>query len=124
MKERFGETTRRNFLKLGAAAGGDLLVARGPGQAFADASEPARGLPPLKITDLRVIVTSPDRNYVLVKIMTSEPGLYGVGDATLNGRELAVAADLEKHIAPLLVGRDPEQIEIGRASCRERVWDE
>ncbi|PYV21373.1 MAG: bifunctional D-altronate/D-mannonate dehydratase, partial [Acidobacteria bacterium] len=43
--------------------------------------------------------------------MTSEPGLYGVGDATLNGRELAVAADLEKHIAPLLVGRDPEQIE-------------
>ena len=70
-----------------------------------------RGLPPLKITDVRVIVTSPDRNYVLVKILTSEPGLYGVGDATLNGRELAVAADLEKHIAPILIGRDPEQIE-------------
>ena len=70
-----------------------------------------RGLPPLKISDVRVIVTCPDRNYVLVKILTSEPGLYGVGDATLNGRELAVAEDLEKHIAPLLIGRDPEQIE-------------
>jgi mannonate dehydratase len=68
-------------------------------------------LPPLKITDVRVIVTCPGRNYVLVKILTSEPGLYGVGDATLNGRELAVATDLEKHIAPLLIGRDPEAIE-------------
>jgi mannonate dehydratase len=71
----------------------------------------ARGFPPLKITDVRVIVTSPDRNYVLVKILTSEPGLYGVGDATLNGRELPVATTLEKHIGPLLIGRDPEQIE-------------
>lgn len=69
------------------------------------------GLPPLKITEARVIVTAPDRNYVLVKIMTSEPGLYGLGDATLNGRELAVAEDLEKYVVPLLIGRDPEQIE-------------
>ena len=78
-----------------------------------DAPRPAStaGLPPLKITDVRVIVTCPGRNYVLVKIMTSEPGLYGVGDATLNGRELAVASDLEKHIAPLLIGRDPEAVE-------------
>ncbi|HUU15195.1 MAG TPA: D-mannonate dehydratase ManD [Terriglobia bacterium] len=68
-------------------------------------------MPKLKITDVRVIVTCPGRNYVLVKILTNEPGLYGVGDATLNGRELAVAAALEKHIAPLLIGRDPEQIE-------------
>jgi mannonate dehydratase len=43
--------------------------------------------------------------------MTDEPGLYGVGDATLNGRELAVATALERHIAPLLVGRDPDRIE-------------
>ena len=54
---------------------------------------------------------NPGRNYVLVKILTSEPGLYGVGDATLNGRELAVASDLENHIAPLLIGRDPEAVE-------------
>ncbi len=65
----------------------------------------------MKITEVRVIVTCPGRNYVVVKIMTDEPGLYGVGDATLNGRELAVAEALEKHLAPLLIGRDPERIE-------------
>jgi mannonate dehydratase len=71
----------------------------------------ARGGPRLKITEVRVIVTCPDRNYVLVKVLTSEPGLYGVGDATLNGRELAVATTIEKHIAPMLLGGDPEQVE-------------
>ena len=43
--------------------------------------------------------------------MTDDPGLYGVGDATLNGRELAVAEALREHIAPLLIGRDPDRIE-------------
>ena len=58
----------------------------------------------MKITDVRVIVTCPGRNYVAVKILTDEPGLYGVGDATLNGRELAVASALQEHLAPLLIG--------------------
>jgi mannonate dehydratase len=65
----------------------------------------------MKITDVRVIVTCPGRNYVVVKIVTDSPGLYGVGDATLNGRELAVASALRDHIAPLLIGRDPDRIE-------------
>lgn len=65
----------------------------------------------MKITNVKVVVTCPGRNYVLVKIETDEPGLYGWGDATLNGRELAVAAALEQHIAPLLIGRDPDRIE-------------
>jgi len=65
----------------------------------------------MKITEVRVIVTCPLRNYVVVKIMTDEPGLYGVGDATLNGRELAVATVLQEHIAPLLIGRDPDRVE-------------
>jgi mannonate dehydratase len=65
----------------------------------------------MQITEVRVIVTCPGRNYVLIKIMTDEPGLYGVGDATLNGRELSVATALEEHIAPLLIGRDPDRIE-------------
>ncbi len=65
----------------------------------------------MKITEVRVIVTCPTRNYVVVKILTDEPGLYGVGDATLNGRELAVATALKEHIAPLLIGRDPDRIE-------------
>ncbi len=77
----------------------------------------------MKITDVRVIVTCPTRNYVVVKIMTDEPGLYGVGDATLNGRELAVAVALTEHIAPLLIGRDPDQIEdIWQMLFRGTYW--
>jgi mannonate dehydratase len=65
----------------------------------------------MRITNVKALVTCPGRNYVLVKIETDQDGLYGWGDATLNGRELAVLAALEEHIAPLLIGRDPDQIE-------------
>jgi mannonate dehydratase len=64
----------------------------------------------MKITQARVIVCSPGRNFVTLKIETDE-GLYGIGDATLNGRELAVAAYLTEHVIPCLMGRDPPQIE-------------
>ncbi|MHC0505618.1 D-mannonate dehydratase ManD [Achromobacter aegrifaciens] len=64
----------------------------------------------MKITQVRVIVCSPGRNFVTLKIETDE-GLYGIGDATLNGRELAVAAYLTEHVIPCLIGRDPQQIE-------------
>jgi mannonate dehydratase len=63
-----------------------------------------------RITAARVIVTCPDRNFVTLKIETDE-GVYGVGDATLNGRELAVAAYLQEHVAPCLIGRDAHRIE-------------
>jgi mannonate dehydratase len=57
-----------------------------------------------------VFVTSPGRNFVTLKITTSD-GVTGLGDATLNGRELAVVAYLQEHIVPLLIGRDPQNIE-------------
>lgn len=77
----------------------------------------------MRITEVRVVVTCPGRNYVLVKILTDEPGLYGVGDATLNGRELAVAAALQEHLAPLLLGRDPDRIEdIWQSLFRGAYW--
>ncbi|MET0355032.1 MAG: bifunctional D-altronate/D-mannonate dehydratase, partial [Plantibacter flavus] len=41
------------------------------------------------IDKAEVIVTSPDRNFVTLKL-TTDDGLTGLGDATLNGRELAV----------------------------------
>ena len=63
-----------------------------------------------KITAARVIVTSPGRNFVTLKIETSD-GVHGVGDATLNGRELAVASYLADHVIPCLIGRDAHQIE-------------
>jgi mannonate dehydratase len=64
----------------------------------------------VRIVDARVIVCSPGRNFVTLKI-TTEDGVYGLGDATLNGRELAVAAYLSEHVVPLLVGRDARRIE-------------
>lgn len=64
----------------------------------------------MKITDAKVFVCSPGRNFVTLKIMTDE-GVYGLGDATLNGRELAVASYLEDHVIPCLIGRDPAEIE-------------
>ena len=64
----------------------------------------------MKITAARVIVCCPGRNFVTLKIETDE-GLTGVGDATLNGRELAVAAYLTEHVIPLLIGRDARRIE-------------
>ena len=64
----------------------------------------------MRIVDAKVIVTCPDRNFVTLKI-TTDDGLTGVGDATLNGRELAVASYLEDHVCQLLIGRDPSRIE-------------
>lgn len=64
----------------------------------------------MKITNARVIVCSPGRNFVTLKIETDQ-GLTGLGDATLNGRELAVAAYLQEHVIPCLIGRDAHQIE-------------
>ncbi|MEU4423585.1 D-mannonate dehydratase ManD [Actinoplanes sp. NPDC024001] len=64
----------------------------------------------MRITEARVIVTCPGRNFVTLKIVTDE-GVTGVGDATLNGRELAVAAYLTEHVVPVLIGRDPARIE-------------
>lgn len=63
-----------------------------------------------KIIDARVIVTCPGRNFVTLRIET-EDGVHGVGDATLNGRELAVASYLTDHVIPCLIGRDAHRIE-------------
>ena len=57
-----------------------------------------------------VIVTSPNRNFVTLRLQTDE-GHVGLGDATLNGRELAVVAYLKEHVVPLLLGKDAHRIE-------------
>ena len=64
----------------------------------------------MKIQAAKVIVTCPGRNFVTLKIVTDQ-GVHGIGDATLNGRELSVASYLEDHVIPCLIGRDPRQIE-------------
>jgi mannonate dehydratase len=64
----------------------------------------------MKIVDASVIVCCPGRNFVTLKLVT-EDGISGLGDATLNGRELAVASYLQDHVIPLLIGRDARRIE-------------
>jgi mannonate dehydratase len=64
----------------------------------------------MKITDAKVFVCSPGRNFVTLRLYTDE-GLTGLGDATLNGRELAVASYLTDHILPCVIGRDPFETE-------------
>jgi mannonate dehydratase len=64
----------------------------------------------VKIVDARVIVCCPGRNFVTLKIITDE-GIYGLGDATLNGMEKSVVSYLENYCIPSLIGRDPRNTE-------------
>jgi len=64
----------------------------------------------MEIERAEVIVTSPGRNFVTLRLTTND-GVQGIGDATLNGRELAVASYLRDHLCPLVIGRDPHKIE-------------
>ena len=64
----------------------------------------------MKITAARVIVCAPGRNFVTLKIETDQ-GLHGIGDATLNGREMSVVAYLQDHVLPCLIGRDAHAVE-------------
>lgn len=76
-------------------------------------AEAARGLPDLKITAVKVIPTSAGHHYqwVFLKILTSEPGLYGIGSASNLNQAAAVAAAIEKQYAPFWIGKNPAQIE-------------
>ena len=75
-----------------------------------ESSEPQGSRRDREIVAARVIITSPGRNFVTLRIETRS-GVWGIGDATLNGRELAVAAYLEHHVIPNLIGRDAGRIE-------------
>ena len=72
--------------------------------------KPITGVIKMKIKDIKVFVCSPGRNFVTVKV-TTEDGVYGLGDATVNGRELAVVTYLDEHVIPCLIGRDANTIE-------------
>ena len=66
----------------------------------------------VKIQDIKVICTAPEGiNLVVVKVLTNQPGLYGLGCATFAYRHLTVKHLIEEYLTPLLVGRDVEDIE-------------
>jgi mannonate dehydratase len=82
------------------------------------------GLPPLKITDVRAVLTAPrDIRLVIVKVMTSEPGLYGLGCATFTQRARVVQTAVDQYLKPFLVGKDPARIEdIWQSSFVSSYW--
>ena len=64
------------------------------------------------IKDVQTILTQPEGSrLIIVKIVTSQPGLYGLGCATFTQRFHAVHTAIEKHIKPFLIGRDVSRIE-------------
>jgi mannonate dehydratase len=110
---------RRDWLKWGTLGAGlaglpglmatQLGSAAGPG-----ASDPVGDtkLSPLKITDIKTILTAPARiRLVVVKVMTNEPGLYGLGCATFTQRAHVVETAVDKYLKPFLVGKNPLHIE-------------
>src|SRR5262245_37468966 len=105
------QPTRRTVLGLAGLA---TATASLPGlETAALAQENARrGQPPLKITDIKTILVQPGSEHlVIVKVLTSEPGLYGIGCATHGERPLAVAAAINDHVKPLLIGKECDRIE-------------
>ncbi|MGA1236639.1 MAG: enolase C-terminal domain-like protein [Limisphaerales bacterium] len=105
---------RRDLLKslgLGTAAGAYALFDR-PRLQSAEYANATRGLAPLKITRVRAIQTAPQGNRLtVVKVETSEPGLYGLGCATFNQRALPVASAINDYLDPFARGRDVDNIE-------------
>jgi mannonate dehydratase len=103
---------RRKALQVTGGAAIAASLAGAPGPLHAAQAAARKGLPPLKITDLKVILTQPAGDQlVIVKLMTDEPGLYGLGCATHRERPLAVASLLETYAKPFVVGRRVDEIE-------------
>ena len=105
---------RRDWIKgLGlGTAGAVSLFSRGDVFAADANAVTSKTLPPLKITKVRAIKTAPQRSrLVVVKVETSEPGLYGLGCATFNQRPLAVITAIEEYLDPFARGRDADNIE-------------
>jgi mannonate dehydratase len=84
-----------------------------PAVAATSYAQRTRGLPPLTIREARVIPTAAGGPYpwVFLKLITSEPGLYGLGSASYDYQTQAVIASLQKELAPFWIGKDPDRIE-------------
>ncbi len=114
--ESKSEMSRRDAMKLmtaGSAAGifGLLGTPEARAETYVTPSY-ATGVPPVKIKSVRAIATAPEgANLVIVRVDTTEPGLYGLGCATFTQRALAVVTAVDKYLNDFCAGRDVDNIE-------------
>jgi mannonate dehydratase len=118
----------------GAAAGGASLLAsnnplaenlrRENDPVEARMAQATRATAPVKIRDLKVVLTAPNRiRLVVVKVETTEPGLHGWGCATFTQRAYVVETAVEKYLKPFLIGRNVDEIEdIWQSSYMSSYW--
>jgi len=114
--EKQSATDRRNFLKtaaLGSATGIMGLTANRLNAATAyEAPNYVKAMAPVKIRNVKAIATAPSgSNLIVVKVETTEPGLYGVGCATFTQRAFPVVTAIEKYMNEFCEGRDVDNIE-------------
>src|SRR6202042_2133671 len=98
---------------LSAEAASGVVRTMGNGGPLAQAKDAARrGMPPVKITDVKIIATAPSgSNWTIVKGETSEPGLYGLGSATHQEIPQAAQAYIETRLKPFVIGKNCDEIE-------------
>jgi mannonate dehydratase len=121
---------RRSFLtqlSKGAALAGLLAsprAAHGAEPGSLDSAPNRSSSAPIRITKVKAILTAPARiRLCIVKVETSEPGLYGVGCATFTQRIRTVATAVDQYLAPFLAGKDPDNIEdIWQATYQSSYW--
>src|ERR1041385_5788070 len=105
---------RRDWIKglgLGATAGALGGLSRSDAFAAETTVRAAKGSPPVTITKVRAFATRPARvNLIVVKVDTSEPGLYGLGCATFTQRPTPVLAAVNEYLDPFARGRDADNI--------------
>ncbi len=111
-QSRLDRRDAMKFLGLGSAAGlMGMLGGTSTAQAR-DIHQPPKGLPPIKIKSVKAIGTAPQRsNLIVVKVETTEPGLYGLGCATFTQRAEAVVTAINSYMGDFCVGRDADNIE-------------
>src|SRR5213079_156634 len=120
---------RRDMLGTLSLGGASLLTAESFTGALAqniDAGSAlaVAGTAPVKIRDIKTILTAPNRiRLVVVKVETTEPGLVGWGCATFTQRALVVQTALEQYLKPFLIGRNVDEIEdIWQSSYVSSYW--
>jgi len=115
---------RREMMSALSMVGGAALLPAAARAAEARAAQATKGMGPVKIRDVKTILTAPNGiRLVIVKIETTEPGLVGWGCATFTQRALVVKTAVDEYLRPFLTGRNVDEIEdIWQSSYVSSYW--